>query len=135
MKALSLHQPWASFIAAELKPFETRDWKPPKWLIGKRIAIHAAKKALNGDDREWAARLGIADLPLGAVVCTAILAGAYRMGVQERVPGSRPLGNAFRTDEFGDYSPGRWVWWLTDIERFEPPVLAKGSQGFWEWRS
>ncbi len=131
--AISLWQPWASLIAIGAKPFETRHWSPPRWLIGKRVAIHAAKKVVSADDREWARRCGVTgDLPLGAVVCTAILAGAYRMGVEERVPGSRPLGNAFRTDEFGDYSPGRWAWWLTDIEPLVPPIQRRGRQGFWK---
>lgn len=44
MKAISLWQPWASLIACEAKPFETRSWAPPRDLIGQPIAIHAAKK-------------------------------------------------------------------------------------------
>lgn len=26
-----------------------------------------------------------------------------------------------------------WAWPLTQVERFEPPVPAKGAQGFWYW--
>ncbi|MCB1462115.1 MAG: ASCH domain-containing protein [Nitratireductor sp.] len=44
MKAISLWQPWASLIAAGVKPYETRHWSPPRELIGQRIAIHAAKR-------------------------------------------------------------------------------------------
>lgn len=105
--AISLHQPWASFIAAGLKPYETRSWPAPRWLIGKRIAIHAAKKKMPMDDFKWALRHGIDDVPLGAIVCTAVLRGAYRIGVAQRVPGSAPIHN-FQPDEFGDYEPGRW---------------------------
>jgi len=135
--AISLWQPWASFISAELKPFETRAWKPPKWLIGKRIAIHAAKKIPDRVDREWAAHHRLSEIPFGAVVCTAILRGAYQMPTEDEnfgalVQGSPKLA-AIRIDEFGDYSPGRWAWWLTDIERFEPPIPARGSRGFFEW--
>lgn len=124
MKDLSLWQPWASFIAIGVKPFETRDWRPPRWLIGKRIAIHAAKKPVSKDDREWAMRVGVADLPLGAIVCTALLAGAYRCPDLE-----------VEADEFGDYAPGRWAWLLTDIERFEPAIPARGAQGLWDWHA
>ena len=131
MKAITLWQPWASFIAAGIKPYETRDWPPPRWLIGKRIAVHAAKKAVAADEREWARRRGCESLPMGAIVCTAVLRGAYRIGVAERVPGSAPIHN-FCADEFGDYSPGRWAWWLTDIQTVDPPVTARGMQGFWE---
>jgi hypothetical protein len=132
MYAISLHQPWASFIAKGIKPFETRGWAPPRWLIGKRIAIHAGSKVRTVMDRQWAVRRGVPGLPLGAIVCTAVLAGAYRMGVAERVPGSAPLGNAFRIDEYGDYSPGRWAWWLTEVDQLEPPIATRGAQGFWK---
>jgi activating signal cointegrator 1 len=141
MKAISLWQPWASFIAIGVKPFETRDWAPSPRLIGQRIAIHAAKKTIDADNREWAARNGAIDLPLGAVICTGILAGAYRCGQMRQdgrlrqigtVPGSQPhLG--IPPDEFGDYEVGRWAWWLTNIERFEPAIPARGAQGFWNW--
>lgn len=141
MYAISLWQPWASFIAAGLKPYETRDWKPPAWLIGKRIAIHAAKKAPARDDYVWAFEHGAADLPLGAVVCTAVLCGAYQVGgygvagkhVINTVPGSPALGQ-ITTDAFGDYGDNRWVWWLTEIERLAPAIPAKGAQGFWKWK-
>lgn len=145
MKALSLWQPWASFIAIGMKSFETRSWSPPPLLIGQRIAIHAAKKAIPPDDVEWARRLGAPDLPRGAIVCTAVLAGAYQCGpprsladiahsrlrVIRQVVGSADV--PIVPDEFGDFADGRWAWLLTDIERFEPPVPARGAQGFWDW--
>jgi len=151
MKAITLWQPWASFIAVGIKPFETRDWAPPKWLIGKRIAIHAAKKRVDLSNLEWAHRCGIeGEPPLGAVVCTAILAGAYQCGAHVRDgggqlcatilsvrDGSRHQRVAWLTagipvDDYGDFSNGRWAWWLTDIER-HVPIAAKGAQGFWNW--
>ena len=46
VKAMSLHQPWASLIAAGVKNVETRSRPPPQSLIGQRIAIHAAKKVV-----------------------------------------------------------------------------------------
>lgn len=139
MKALSLWQPWASFIAIGAKPFETRAWSPPLWLIG--IAIHAAKKAVDADNRAWAREHGIEELPMGAVVCTAILAGAYRVGpsrvgtglrIIAALPGSREMA-VISADEFGDYSDGRWAWLLADVARLRQPVPARGAQGFWDW--
>ena len=32
MKALTLHQPWASLIAHGVKTIETRSWAPPRSL-------------------------------------------------------------------------------------------------------
>jgi hypothetical protein len=129
--AITLWQPWASLIAIGVKPYETRSWRPPKWLIGKRIAIHAAARPIRSSDIEdidfclaitahcgpgW--RKG---LPFGAVICTAILA---HCAPTENVP----------EDLFGNYAPGRWAWKLDDISPVDPPVLTKGAQGFWRWR-
>ena len=44
MKALTLHQPWASLIADGRKTIETRSWPPPRTLVGERIAIHAGRQ-------------------------------------------------------------------------------------------
>ena len=165
MKAITLHQPYASLIADGRKPFETRSWAPPQTLVDQRIAIHAGKR-FDNELANAASRFGytvefggtpnrpkpVATFPLGAVVCTAVLRGAFRVArlvlndtrfhVDEAVP---PLNvgyppNAYndwpgcRVDPYGDYSPGRWVWWLTDIKPYRPPVPARGRQGLWNWR-
>lgn len=36
--------------------------------------------------------------------------------------------------EFGDYSHGRYGWLLSDIEKFEKPIAAKGSLGLWDYK-
>ena len=36
-------------------------------------------------------------------------------------------------DGLGDYSAGRWVWLLEDIQPLPQPIPAKGHQGFWNW--
>lgn len=48
MKAFSLWQPWASLVACGAKPFETRDYAPPRSMIGQPFAVHAAKKIDKG---------------------------------------------------------------------------------------
>ena len=148
MYAISLHQPWASLVAIGSKPFETRDWFPPKWLIGHRIAIHAAMKAMPRaveDENDFTEAFGgrgwRGSLPRGAIVCTAILAGAYQCGDSDIDPehadivralsGSRAL-DSIPIDTFGDYTPDRVAWWLTDVEAVTPPLLRKGHQGFWK---
>lgn len=147
MRAISLWQPWASFIAAGVKPYETRHWAPPVKLIGQHIAIHAAKRRPTADDMAWARdHLGSdVRIDLGAVVCIAVLAGAYQCAGIFRAPprdfvkiargvvGSQG-GISIVLDEYGDYSEGRWAWLLTDIEPLRPPVPARGAQGFFEWQ-
>lgn len=147
LPALTLWQPWASLIAIGVKRYETRSWPAPERLIGQRIAIHAAKRPVAPDNREWARRYGAADLPLGAVLCTATIAGAYQCGathgrhaaIIDSVPGSLRLAPPALTragiaiDEFGDYSHDRWVWLLTDTRKLRKPAPARGAQGIWRW--
>ena len=88
MNALTLHQPWASLIAHDVKKIETRSWAPPRQMIGQRIAIHAGKRVVRGS-LSWGTRKAIADLygpewwdpaiPVGSVVCTAVLADVRRV--------------------------------------------------------
>lgn len=122
MPAISLWQPWASFIAIGVKRYETRHWRPPSRLFGQRIAIHAAKRRLDKDDVEWWHLVSKSDElpPLGAYVCTAILRACLDA---RSVP----------WDEFGDYGEGRFAWSLTEIEPITPAIPAVGHQGFWTW--
>lgn len=61
MFALTLNQPWATWIAEGRKWIETRDWNwLPTYLISQRLAIHAAKRPPRG---EWP------EMPLSAVIC------------------------------------------------------------------
>ena len=90
MKALTLHQPWASLIAHGVKSIETRSWAPPQSLVGQRIAIHAGKNVvgpqhLNRNTRQAITRLfgeeWKKDIPRGSVVATALLIDARQVGV------------------------------------------------------
>jgi hypothetical protein len=149
LPAITLWQPWASLVARGAKPFESRSWAPPRWLIGRRVAIHAAARPVTRTaDPAYAATIaaalgntgGVRAVPRGAIVCTARLAGAYRLGsgtvgraaIVATVDGSPPLA-AIPTDPFGDYGEGRWVWHLVEIAPLDPPIAAKGRQGWWVW--
>lgn len=110
MKAISLWQPWASLIAAGVKAYETRSWAPPRELIGKPIAIHAAKRIDPGAAQfaeeliygqhqpggyeladklatvidctpdELMGQFGQSLMPVGCVVCIARLDAAFQLG-------------------------------------------------------
>ncbi len=147
MKAITLHQPWASLIAHGVKDIETRFWAPPRSLIGQRIAIHAgrtrevSRKLHPGTLRAvldlfgngWGGRI-----PLGAIVATALLEDARQVGFQryaERVLASSPSYTGWvEPDPHGDFATGRWLWFLTDVEPCIPPVPAVGHQGLWDWK-
>lgn len=50
MKALTIWQPWATLIVMGAKPYEFRGWKPPRSLIGQRIAIHAGARPVKASE-------------------------------------------------------------------------------------
>lgn len=121
---ISLWQPWASFIAIGVKPYETRHWRPPARFIGQRIGIHAAKRRTERSDFAWWQKVAGPSVPLpeGAIVCTAILRAVFAT-----------LDHGEIEDDYGDYSAGRFAWHLTDVQPLIPPVPATGRQGFWSW--
>ena len=147
MKALTLHQPWATLIAAGVKKMETRSWGPPRSLIGHRIALHAGKQLIKSQNGlgtgtwEMMNRLYGPDwsdlIPRGKVVATALLADASRVLALDLETGRATLGGSSpRTvlaDPYGDFSPGRWLWFLEDVQPCNPPVPASGAQGLWNW--
>lgn len=152
MKANTLWQPWASLVAVKRKDIETRHWAPRANLIGQRIAIHAAARkpvvdldlcVLDAMEDEFGGHWFM-DIPRGAVVCTAILDGAYQVATGRRGEdgmlvdvGNKVLGSpdicALRVDDFGDFRQGRWLWHLICIETVAPPIQVRGAQGFWNW--
>lgn len=80
MKAISLHQPWASLIMCGAKRVETRSWRPPESLIGERIAIHAAKRiddcVLDAPFSRYIAD-PVRDAPQGVLLGSVLLEGAW----------------------------------------------------------
>ena len=95
LKAISLHEPWASLIASGHKTLETRSWRPPKRLVGCTIAIHTAKRrptkedlrVLQGIDpvpkgyqRDPAGVVSATTTtPFGKVLCTARLVAVWQV--------------------------------------------------------
>lgn len=128
MKAITLHQPWATLIAAGHKTVETRSW--PTNHRGP-ICIHAGRKsAADGIDALEKAGVRLdclydAPLPLGAIIAIADVWDCKRMDA-EWVESLSPLERAV-----GDHKPDRYGWILRNVEPIEP-VAARGAQGIWE---
>ena len=156
LSALTVRQPWAGLIARGEKRFETRSWAPPKLLVGQRLAIHAGQARLPRDlsatqIRAIESGLGLPfarwdELPFGAIVCTAILDGAYRVGGSSRLPQrlavSETLAGSNMMDaielepaeeHFGDFHTGRWLWALREIKLCDRPVRTRGQRRVWKW--
>ena len=149
MYAITLHQPWATLIALGIKTVETRSWPAPERLLGQTVAVHAGKRVVRrpGEciERELRARLGedwIRTIPTGAVLATATLAGIAQVDYAGLIIGhavhdvDTEMGcavGAGRTpiDPWGDFSAGRWLWFLDDVEALPEQIPAVGRQGFW----
>lgn len=129
MKALTLTQPWASLVALGHKRVETRSWSTN---YRGPLAIHAAKgfpaSARNFASQECAlGRLSvISPLPLGAIIATAQL-----VDVQLTQDAALVISGLER--HLGDYSRGRFAWFLDDVKALDEWILAKGALGLWEW--
>lgn len=154
MMALTVWQPWATLIAIGAKPFEFRMHNRARIYAGQRIAIHSGMRPirhrevadmigwlpwpmLTGLDETLAMPLlggwmtGKAILPLGHVLCTALLGEPIRTEELTQRMGN-VFGATLRDSDRFDHT--KWGWPLTEIEPLRPPVPARGMQGFWKWR-
>ena len=75
---------------------------------------------------------------------TAILAGMARVEYMDPMTGhvvheaGTEMGCASgktqtTIDPWGDFSAGRWLWFLDDMEALPEPVPAVGQQSIWRW--
>ena len=126
MKALTIWQPWAHFIANGEKRVENRDWRPPKDLVGGYLAIHAGKRYdKQGADWIRVEFAGVlnkvvpahAELPQGAIVAVAVV--------------DRVVDSADDSPGWDDpWFVGAFGWYLRDVVRIEP-VACNGAQKLW----
>ena len=140
MKAITIKQPWATLIALGEKKFETRSWATKH---RGPIAIHAGKQVDEDachepDIREALVRnniLNISMLPTGSVIAIATIKNCIRSA--ETWTDGYILENGERVYspeyEFGDFTPGRYAWELTNVVQLPQPIPTKGQQGLWNW--
>ena len=124
MKAISLWQPWASLVADSRKRIETRSWRPPEWLVGKKLAIHATKKVDTDAAREFGYYPDV--IPRGAIVAVVYL-DSWMNFTEENTE--------HISDEekrYGDFYPGRFGWVFTDIIKLPIPYPIRGAQGIFD---
>lgn len=150
MKALTIWQPWASLIVAGAKPYEFRGRRAPRSIIGQRIVIHAAKRAVDRSEIDWLVRMIEAGgqwaartclhphlalpvlrqahaLPLSAGIGSAIV-GDPKIGTECAAEFGVPRGNDSDRDEHAN-----WGWPMLAIEAWDQPIPMRGAQGFWPW--
>lgn len=142
MRAIALHQPFASAVALGLKCNETRHWatkyRGPLAIFAAQRQTADVREVFEGfiencdpvayDLFDAACGCTFSQLPFGAFVA--------RCRLIDCIPVETYLANRALTDRermLGNYNPGRFVWTLDHIEQINPPVPAKGRQGFWTW--
>lgn len=139
MKAITIHQPWASAVAFGLKRFETR---PRKTNHRGPIAIHAGK-TLNEEalsemlylpwqdhiqlpvSRMWSPISG-QDFPQGAIIAVAELSECLEMDealIEAQSPHERAMGH---------WESGRYAYQLDNVKPITPIPIG-GKQGLWNW--
>ena len=117
MKALTLWRPWAQAIIYGPKRIENRSWRPVKWMIGERIAIHAGKK-YDEDGEMWMLEYDLyrpenPDMCACGILGTAVITDCVS-----------------RSDDSWFCGPFGWV--LDDIIALPSPIPCRGAQGLWD---
>ena len=125
IKALTLHQPWASLVG-KYKHFETRG-KATNYR-GK-IAIHAAIRQETTDYQinELSDLLVGENLPFSCVVAIADLSDCIKI-TQEFI--SQQSETELRC---GFWEVGRYAWKLENVVILDEPIPARGMPGLWDF--
>lgn len=139
MKTITIHQPWATLIALGEKRFETRSWATKH---RGELAIHAGKKVDEEACREESIRKVLAEhgytadnLPVGAILAIVTLNRCLK-SVDTWTDGYELENGELVCSpeyEFGNFTPGRYAWELTDVQQLSAPIPAKGMQRLWNW--
>lgn len=153
MKALSILQPWASLVVIGLKHIETR---PRNTKYRGPLLIHSSKRLTTENIRlgqafnmNHGAGLGfIDDLPLGQIIGKVDLIGTFPTDLVWSGSGGIGFKCNLRVKDgdvlkmvqitkaeeaFGDYSPGRYGWLLSNPVLFKAGIPINGQLGLWEY--
>ena len=119
-------------MADERKKIETRSWRPPAWLVGQKVAIHATMHV----DKEACEDFGYDPLtiPRGCIVAIGEFYKWEKFDKDYQVSittASRLTGS--EEWRFGDFGMGRYGWHFRLFQKLDPPFGAKGHQGIWDW--
>lgn len=143
MKVLSLLQPWASLVVLGHKKIETRSWNTKH---RGPLMIHASqsKKGLKAVSTEmWDLFIGLGfnvdTLPYGAIIGQVSMVDTCQFS--ERTPYQQGVYGYHRQfweyskqeKAFGDYTPGRYGWLLSDPVQFPVVIPAKGGLSLWNY--
>jgi hypothetical protein len=136
VKALTLHQPWASLIFHGRKTVETRSWGTSYRGL---LAIHAAKTVDIGAAQDarvlYGPRYELGAIPRGCIVGICELYDVVRMTPDWLESFRR---NPLNKDDlrWGNFDEGRYAWMLANFHAAKPEQLripVVGARGLWDW--
>lgn len=134
MKALTLWRPWPAMIfhvpAAHAKRVENRGWRPPRGLIGQRIAIHAGEHL-----DHWA--LATCRHMLGDAAPTEDQARAKGIIGTARIAFVCNEADMDKAMTMQDHLTIKWWfvgpfgWILDEVRALPEPIPCAGQRGLW----
>jgi hypothetical protein len=121
LPAITLYQPWATWVADELKLIETRTHNRFGCLLGKTILIHAGQTT----DKYALPNLYLSGREFSEPVNGVILCKAFvnRVGKLSGIHSEKAMIDCETVERFGLY--------ITNVEKFNIPIPVKGEMGIW----
>lgn len=146
MKAITLHRPWPAAIfhlpGTHAKRVENRGWRPPRAIVGQRIAVHAGITIDRGALTELRRTIGARELRdevalATGIIGTAVVVGVtYQREVEQRVARFVDSGPQTADDMRWWLTVHHWFvgpfgWLLDDARPCPTPIPCQGRQGLW----
>lgn len=74
-------------------------------------------------------------MPTGVIIAKCNLLDCIKILNEDGLTAKLENNSIVKNNEynFGDYTPGRYAWILTDIEVLKKPISAKGKLGVWDY--
>lgn len=127
MKALTIKEPYASFITKQIKTIETRSWKTN---YRGEIYIHAGKSKVHFKSKEVETIAKNLSFHYGKILCKCELVDCVYMTEEfiEYVKKNFPMDYIL-----GEYEVGRYAWILKVKEELKEPICMNGKLGIWNY--
>lgn len=141
--ALTLWPEWAWAVAHLGKRVENRTWAPPRWAMGRRLAIHGgaafgghtARVGAGGKvPASWLyAVQAMLDMGLraGEAAVGPVTMGRLIPEAQSKIVAVGRLSGVV-TESADPWFVGPFGWVLSDVVVLPAPVPCRGAQGLWE---
>ena len=143
LPALSMTEPWGTFVAKKVKRCETRSWQtryrgPIAIHCAQQFPAYARSACLSEPFRSALAAVGYDiyhipvdawktfNLPLGHIIALAQLLEVQLITVTNVPPDPEQA--------FGNYAPGRYMWLFGEVRELSQPIPVRGNHRLWQWQ-